>query len=682
MLIEIPSQDLKLHSHDLHDYVWLQKIAAEIGHPNIIDYWKSAPYLLNFMDNYEFKNRLLNKFRNGNNNQKSRLFVKNQSGLLTKKEITQYRKIDSRNAKMRNLLSQTIDIGAWKLLWVPPSLCYYTPLEPFNDFNLQSFTKKLIFSHWKVVPKTISIIASYEAERQMILSYEKYAKNTQKDRSRHSQLLQFSKKKGYFSGMPVLSLIYPCISLCQFDPLAYRRKSIAENKPIDVNQMIDDIKKKISILLKKHIKKSKHTKKIDERWYWAAPLLLDKTLYNKETLKWFNQDRLAAEWSEDAGPIYGWTEHVMEVKNFVNSNIRLGSQPKDLIDILAKMAIAGPGIACLRALSRIGGGRKGWRNSQVRVFAGRMAYIFRKLFNQIEATAMIRGLDKSKEPYWKKVLQYCFAGNIQSMLDEYTHILSDSPGISNRKKKSEVLNQIINEFEEAISIQAASLNISILRTRKNRVFIDKDSLSMRSRFAMRFDQEKQEDTDEVTRKDLVRKAFNSPFAPFIVATTSIGQEGLDFHKYCHSVIHWNLPSNPVDLEQREGRVHRYKGHAIRRNIAVSHGHVAFNGSGNDPWKKMFNAAKNDCDDDESGLIPYWITKHTETAKIERHVPVFRLSKDKEHYDLLRKSLVVYRMAFGQNRQEDLIEYLLKHFSQEYIEKISKELQIDLSPKIK
>ncbi len=35
----------------------------------------------------------------------------------------------------------------------------------------------------------------------------------------------------------------------------------------------------------------------------------------------------------------------------------------------------------------------------------------------------------------------------------------------------------------------------------------------------------------------------------------------------HSIVHWNLPSNPVDLEQREGRIHRYKGHALRKNIA-------------------------------------------------------------------------------------------------------------------
>ena len=37
---------------------------------------------------------------------------------------------------------------------------------------------------------------------------------------------------------------------------------------------------------------------------------------------------------------------------------------------------------------------------------------------------------------------------------------------------------------------------------------------------------KESDTD---RKKTVRNAFNSPVRPFVLATTSIGQEGLDFH---------------------------------------------------------------------------------------------------------------------------------------------------------
>ena len=52
------------------------------------------------------------------------------------------------------------------------------------------------------------------------------------------------------------------------------------------------------------------------------------------------------------------------------------------------------------------------------------------------------------------------------------------------------------------------------------------------------------------RKENLRLAFNSPFRPFVLATTSIGQEGLDFHYYCRKIAHWNLPSNPVALEQQ------------------------------------------------------------------------------------------------------------------------------------
>ena len=50
------------------------------------------------------------------------------------------------------------------------------------------------------------------------------------------------------------------------------------------------------------------------------------------------------------------------------------------------------------------------------------------------------------------------------------------------------------------------------------------------------------------------------------ATPRVGQEGLDFHPYCYRVYHWNLPGNPVDLEQREGRIHRFKGQ-IRKAVA-------------------------------------------------------------------------------------------------------------------
>ena len=109
---------------------------------------------------------------------------------------------------------------------------------------------------------------------------------------------------------------------------------------------------------------------------------------------------------------------------------------------------------------------------------------------------------------------------------------------------------------------------------------------MGGRFALRFGDERSDDGGE-TRRSHVRTAFNSPFWPFVLATTSVGQESLDFHLYCHAVVHWNLPANPVDLEQREGRVHRYKGHAVRRNLAGALGRDAAAPGDKDPWTWMF-----------------------------------------------------------------------------------------------
>src|SRR4029077_17329639 len=42
------------------------------------------------------------------------------------------------------------------------------------------------------------------------------------------------------------------------------------------------------------------------------------------------------------------------------------------------------------------------------------------------------------------------------------------------------------------------------------------------------------------RADDLRQAFNTPFWPHLLCTTSVGQEGLDFHQWCRSVIHWDL----------------------------------------------------------------------------------------------------------------------------------------------
>ena len=67
------------------------------------------------------------------------------------------------------------------------------------------------------------------------------------------------------------------------------------------------------------------------------------------------------------------------------------------------------------------------------------------------------------------------------------------------------------------------------------------------------------------------------------------------------------------------------------------------------------------------------------ANIERHVPVIPLSREITRLDSLKRSLTVYRMVFGQNRQEDLVNHLLDRLPEDQILYLSTKLQINLEP---
>ena len=200
---------------------------------------------------------------------------------------------------------------------------------------------------------------------------------------------------------------------------------------------------------------------------------------------------------------------------------------------------------------------------------------------------------------------------------------------------------------------------------------------MRNHFAMRLGAQESDDANAGAREGQVRQAFNSPFWPCVLASTSVGQEGLDIHAYCHAVMHWNLPSNPVDLGQREGRIHRYKGHAVRKNVAAKHGVEVLDAGPEDVWYTVFEAAREQSSNGR-GLVPYWLFPVSDGAYIERHVPVLPLSRDASQLRALKRSLAVYRMVFGQPRQDDLVAFILERLGPGKLETIVPLLRIDLS----
>jgi hypothetical protein len=121
-------------------------------------------------------------------------------------------------------------------------------------------------------------------------------------------------------------------------------------------------------------------------------------------------------------------------------------------------------------------------------------------------------------------------------------------------------------------------------------------------------------------------------------------------------VHWNLPSNPVDFEQREGRIDRFRGHAIRKNIAHQFRAMSLSADQN-PWEQFFAAAEQLPKGDHGDLFPSW--EFPGPAKIERYVYALPLSREIERWRKMQQLIALYRLAFGQPRQEDFVQLLAK-----------------------
>lgn len=682
MLIEIHSPHNRVEASDLKSYVALEKIADEISLNSPIEYWKSSPYLFNFMEDYEFKKRFKEATEDPEKSAAIRKTLRTVDNLLLSwEDIQEYKKVDPQNARLRALLADTISVNAWKLLWVPPAMPYYLSDGAFADDGAKNFTKRLVFSSWRVVPKVIALMLSYEAERLMLRLFNEKATNREEDREKRRPLLRFARSGGRLTGMALMSLIYPSITLAQqFDPL---RDYLKAGSLKTLGELSRDYTQRIEALIAGLGIAGDGEGPEDEKWYWAVPILLDLKFFPELTREWLARADLPLIWTgkaemkeeeltEDAVEEQpAWRRHVHQVQGIIEDSgaLKLGRKPGDLAEVISWTSIGGMATCALRSLWRLIGEDK---SISVRDQAARIAYSFITLFNLPEVTALIRGLDRT-EPYWRRVVEYGSKGNLQSVLDEYFHTLNELLGLVNDSNEK-VAQQIAEETIQSLTLRTANMQIDLIEPRSLRLGKDR----MRCRFALRYGEQTDDRGDQIARATQVKSAFNSPFWPFILATTSVGQEGLDFHNYCHAVVHWNLPANPVDLEQREGRVHRYKGHALRKNIADKFKESGSGGEA-DIWAEMFALAKETRPKGSNDLVPYWIYPTENGAKIERHVPALPLSRDAERMEILRRALVAYRMVFGQSRQEDLLDFLLKHLPADQIESTAEALRIDLGP---
>ena len=655
----------------------LEKVAGVNGKP--VEFCKSALYPLSFLDRYQLKERLkANRETSG----VDKALRRSRPAWVDLEKIHDYSwTLDGNgngpsHAGLKLLADKAIGKRGAELLWLPPSLPYY-PLE-YCFAKDPGFTKTLLFSSWVMVPRMVSTLLSYEVERRTIGDPKSKSEQEKgervyfkKDRSPIPQITYEAKGEDrQLANMSNFTLLYPSQSLAE---AILPKLNLREERPLA--DLKAEAKERIQGMIEernlaRHVKRSIG----GERWYWAAPLLLDREdpRLRPAVEQWAADDN--GTWGRDTffdtrGKEPGVKEQHAEafVRCFRDPDgINFGPLPEDLAEVLADLALGSPAVLAFRSLSELFPDEK---PSALMVHAFKVADQFCELFNKPESIAVVR-MSFRQHAYWRMVTNYSAAGCLQAVLDEYLHLL---------KGQNLDLEGLMTQLLDAVNLTSSSIKVDSLDT-----FLSDETKHMRCHYATVFGNQDLDREAGQARATGLREVFNSPFRPFVLASTSIGQEGLDFHSYCRRIVHWNLPSNPIDLEQREGRINRYKSLVIRQHLAKKYGaSVAerISEERTDLWEQLFALAeeKERAESDACELVPYWHLD-TDEHKIERVIPSFPFSQDQQRLERILKTLAIYRLAFGQPRQEELVEHLLgRGFSSEELERIRDTLIVDLSP---
>lgn len=352
---------------------------------------------------------------------------------------------------------------------------------------------------------------------------------------------------------------------------------------------------------------------------------------------------------------------------------------------LAEIAVAAPGTCAYRALLR---GIPALYQDRTALFGAAISIgnSITRLFQRPAAVAIV-GESNKKMPYWRQVLRFCLEHDLQSVLDEYVFLLVQD-------SSEELAGKLAYEIADTIQVALSTVGgLQVARPKPNakapygaamyaRALGEHDSpVDDNPTIKKRF--------NPLAAKLLGPKgrhlnplltAFNSPFPPFVLTTTSTGQEGLDMHRYCRRLVHWNIPSSPLALEQREGRVDRYLSLGVRTNIAkLNFPHVELNATHPPahPWQLLVAAAKAQTTGCGSILAPLWHFGEGQPIKaIAVNIP---FSREETAWERLLEEASWYRLVLGQPDPHALLNRLSNGSESNRREIVG--VRLDLSPRI-
>ncbi len=308
------------------------------------------------------------------------------------------------------------------------------------------------------------------------------------------------------------------------------------------------------------------------------------------------------------------------------------------LNALAWFALTSPGVVLLRSLHRHNSEiyQTGIQDVAKLAWNGLRSYLDQPWF-----VARLSGTRKTS--YTTALQGAVYQGNLEACLDEHFWLPDpDNPKWLSEKRRPGRLESL----RRSLSIRSAPIVFQLPGS------LSKKHVRLAAHTALPLtDSATQIATEagvEELRADDLRRAFNSPFWPHLLCTTSVGQEGLDFHQWCQTVIHWDLPAGPIELEQREGRVDRFKGLAVRRAISMS---PSSNGSAL-RWSDFGNTAEGLTD--ASGLRPWWVADDAKMTKLYLDAPA---SDERLRRNELSRLRELYRLVLGTPNQWDLLARL-------------------------
>ena len=126
-------------SSDVRQYLAADALFRAVDGQDPMPFWKSAPYLAHFMQGYRFHDLLVEAL--GTPGPPDRIvdaLQRHDSAFLKAATLRSWGSIDPAHAKLRELVSELIGEGLWRLLWIPPTLPYW----PLRDHSRTRSTQR------------------------------------------------------------------------------------------------------------------------------------------------------------------------------------------------------------------------------------------------------------------------------------------------------------------------------------------------------------------------------------------------------------------------------------------------------------------------------------------------------------------------------------------------------------